>query len=298
MKNEHYLADWLSGKMPDDELRQLIPETDFLAFQKIRDTLGKSVVAQPADTDSFAAIKQKMASKKPTAKPRVIPVWGYAVAACLLLSLGWYQLYFMSNQAGTAVGTNKTVVLSDDSKVTLNAQSKICYANLFAYNRTIELEGEAFFEVRKGASFKVKTALGEVTVLGTKFNVNSFSDYFEVVCHQGKVSVRSHGRNTILTKGETVRYCGGTFENWADETLAEPLWMKGETALRKVPMKYVFAQFEKQFNQKVAFPKSMENITFTGSFSNSRMETALQSICLPLGLKYATTAPGTIQISE
>lgn len=298
MQNENYLADWLSGKLTDDELRQLVPSADFEAFEKIKSTLCRSVISPPESTDSFAAIKQKMASAKVQPKPKVIPIWMYAAAACLLLSLGWYQVYFRSNETQTDFGSKQVLVLDDDSKVTLNAQTKVCYANLFKYNRTIELQGEAFFEVQKGTSFRVKTQLGEVTVLGTKFNVASFSDYFEVVCHEGKVRVASHAKTIVLTAGESVRFYGAAFENWADDLPKHPLWMNGETALRKVPMQYVFAQFEKQFAVKVVYPRSIENIIFTGSFTNRNKQTALQSICLPLGLKFNENASGTIQISE
>jgi transmembrane sensor len=297
-ENEHYLSDWLAGKLSDNQLRKLVSEDDFLAFQKIKNTLGNSSISEPDMDRNFASIKQKMAAKKVTVSRRIIPMWTYAVAACVLLSIGWYQLYFLSNEVQTNFGATKSIVLNDNSKVTLNAKSKVCYANLFKYNRSIELEGEAFFEVEKGRSFIVTTPLGEVKVLGTKFNVASFSDYFEVVCYEGKVRVEVNKKATILTKGESVRFYNSTFENWADINLQKPLWMNGETALKKVPMKYVFDKFENQFDVEVDFPKSIESIKFTGSFTNTNIETALQSICIPLHLKYSNTTSEKIQITE
>ncbi len=297
-ENEHYLADWLADKLSDDQLQQLVSEDDFLAFQKIKRTLNNSAIFEPNMDQNFASIKQKLATKKTIKSRKVIPMWAYAVAACLLLSLGWYQIYFLSNEVATDFGATETLVLSDNSKVTINSKSKVCYANLFQYNRTIELEGEAFFEVKKGNTFLVKTTLGEVTVLGTKFNVASFSDYFEVVCYEGKVRVDVNKKATILTQGESVRFYNSTFENWAETNLQKPLWMSGETDLKKVPMKYVFDKFEKQFDVEVDFPKNIESIKFTGSFTNSNIETALKSICIPLHLKYSNTTSGKIQISE
>lgn len=297
-ENEHYLADWLAGKLSDEQLRELVSEKDFLAFQKIKNTLANSTISDSDMDRNFAAIQQKKAAKKTIAPRKVIPMWTYAVAACLLLSLGWYQLYFLSIEVQTDRGTTQSLVMTDNSKITLNANSEVCYANLFRYNRVIKLDGEAFFEVEKGRSFLVKTALGEVKVLGTKFNVASFSDYFEVVCYEGKVKVTANKKTIILTKGESVRFYNSTFENWADINLQRPLWMNGETDLKKVPMKYVFDKFESQFDVEVEYPKSIESIKFTGSFTNSNIETALQSICIPLHLKYSDTTSGKIQISE
>lgn len=297
-ENEKYLSDWLAGKLSDDQLREMVSEADFLAYQQIKNTLASSTIVVPDSASSFDSIKKKLADKKLAQPKKVIPLWTYAVAACLLVSLGWYQLYFLSNEVQTNIGTIKTVVLNDQSKVTLNAKSKVLYANLFQYNRTIQLEGEAFFEVEKGSSFTVQTALGEVKVLGTKFNVTSFDDYFEVVCYEGKVRVAVKQKATILTQGETVRFYNSSFENWAATTLQHPLWMNGETAFKKVPMKYVLSKFEDQFGVKVAFPKSIENITFTGSFTHKNRETALQSICIPLQLKYVNNSNKKIEISE
>jgi len=307
-ENEHYLSDWLADKISDNQLRQLVSEADFLAFQKIKSALNNYSVLEPNMDHHFAAIKEKYNAKKTAtrgraeqseAKPRsVIPMWSYAVAASLLLFLGLYQFYFFSNEVQTDFGFTKTIVLKDNSNVTLNAKSKIVYPNLFQYNRKIRLEGEAFFEVQKGSSFIVITALGEVRVLGTKFNVSSFDDYFEVICYEGKVSVKVNKKTTILTKGESVRFCNDTFENWADENGIKPLWISGENTFKNVPMKYVFAKFKNQYNVEVAFPKSVEDIKFTGSFANTNIETALKSICIPLHLEYSNTNSRKIQISE
>lgn len=297
-ENENYLADWLADKISDDQLQQLVSEDDFLAFQKIKKALGNYTVSEPDLEYNFSAIKEKLIVKKSVKQRSVIPMWTYAVAASLLLFFGLYQFYFFSNEVQTDFGFTKTIVLNDNSQVTLNAKSKISYPNWFQLNRSIKLDGEAFFEVQKGISFTVKTLLGDVRVLGTKFNVASFSDYFEVICYEGKVSVESNKKATILTRGESVRFYNHTFENWADDTPKKPLWITGESAFKNVPMKYVFAKFKNQYNVDVAFPKSVEGIKFTGSFANANIETALKSICIPLHLKYSNSNSRKIQISE
>lgn len=303
-ENEHYLSDWLADKMSDNQLRQLVSEDDFLAFQKIKNTLQNYTVSEPDMEQNFAAVKEKFNTKKSATREseakarRIIPIWSYAIAASLLLFFGLYQFYFFANEVQTDFGFTKTIVLNDNSKVTLNAKSKVSYPNWFQYNRTIRLEGEAFFEVQKGNSFIVTTALGKVKVLGTKFNVASFEDYFEVICYEGKVRVEVNKKATILTKGESVRFCNATFENWADNTPKKPLWITGENTFKNVPMKYVFVKFKNQYNVEVDFPKNIESVKFTGSFANANMETALQSICIPLHLNYSNTTSRKIQISE
>lgn len=286
--NDTFLSDWLADKISDIQLKQLVSNEDFLAYQKLKNALGNYTIS---DTDlelNYAKVQKKIAAKNPTTlQPKVFYLWKYvAVAASLLLFFGLYQIFYFSNTIATDYGLTQVVTLKDNSRVTLNSKSELSYPNFFNWNRTLKLNGEAFFEVQKGSKFTVETNLGKVTVLGTKFNVTSFNDYFEVVCFEGKVKVESNTKTVILTKGESVRVYEKTFENWVQINAEKPLWIDGESSFKNVPMYYVLDKFEMQFNTKVTYPKNIKEVKFTGSFSNKNIETALKIICVPLNLKY------------
>jgi ferric-dicitrate binding protein FerR (iron transport regulator) len=299
MKNENYLADWLSDKISDDELKLLVSTTDFLAYQKLEDNFQNYTTSEPDLDKNYDAIKEKIASKKMKPSKKVISIWSYtAVAASLLLFFGLFNLYFASNEFKTGFGKTNTIVLNDESRIQLNSNSSIKYSNFFQYNRSIQLKGEAFFEVQKGRSFTVTSSLGKVTVLGTKFNVTSFDHYFEVTCYEGKVKVDIQSKTTILTAGETVRVFNLEFENWTTKYNQLPNWNSGETTFKNTPMKYVFEKFKNQYGVDLVYPKDIESIRYTGSFSNSNIQTALKSICIPLNLNYSNTNPRTIIISK
>ncbi len=298
-ENETYLADWLAHKISDEQLNQLVGEEDFAAYQKLKKTLENLTVAAPNMEQNFSAIKQKWEAQKNNKKVKVFPLWRYtAVAATVLLFFGLFQLFYFSNTTETTFGTNKILTLPDNSQVTLNAKSKLSYPSLFQYNRTLKLEGEAFFEVQKGSTFTVKTNLGSVKVLGTKFNVIAYKDFFEVVCYQGKVRVQSKDKFTILTPMESVRLYGNNYENWADDSAKRPSWIAGESTFKNVPIQYVINQFMNQYNVEVQFPKKIENVKFTGTFTHKNIETALKAICIPLHLNAAKNSSGKIIISE
>ena len=75
-------------------------------------------------------------------------------------------------------GGENTVILADGTTVHLNAGSKLTYPVRFAgKRRVVALEGEAYFDVVKDETrpFIVQTHLGEVTVLGTAFNINAYT---------------------------------------------------------------------------------------------------------------------------
>ena len=84
-----------------------------------------------------------------------------------------------SNELVIPRGGENTVILADGTTVHLNAGSKLTYPVRFAgKRRVVALEGEAYFDVVKDETrpFIVQTHLGEVTVLGTAFNINAYTD--------------------------------------------------------------------------------------------------------------------------
>ncbi|WP_316834603.1 FecR family protein [Pedobacter nutrimenti] len=84
------------------------------------------------------------------------------------------------NTIETPRGGQYQIRLPDGSRVWLNAASKLIYPVSFngRGQRVVELSGEAYFEIFKNKlqPFVVKSKNQEVTVLGTHFNVNSYSD--------------------------------------------------------------------------------------------------------------------------
>ena len=109
-------------------------------------------------------------------------------------------------------GGEYSLTLADGTKVWMNADSKLRYPISFVEDkRVVYLEGEAYFEVAKDASkpFIVSTSSGEITVLGTQFNVKNYKEentiYTTLV--EGSVSFRGRtNKETILTPGYQLIY--------------------------------------------------------------------------------------------
>lgn len=132
------------------------------------------------------------------------------VAACLIVvagtlftpfnitgfNIGGFNIAGSPSDAVTLVTTNRgersTVTLADGSTVTLNVASEIQIPHDYLSNRTIELTGEAYFNVNSSAErpFTVKTGDVNTVVLGTRFAVRSYPDQeMRVAVQTGKVSV-------------------------------------------------------------------------------------------------------------
>ena len=104
-------------------------------------------------------------------------------------------------------GADFSFELPDGTFIVLNSESVLRFPVQFAAdNRTVYLEGEAYFEVTKNENspFKVITGERKVTVLGTKFNISSYSDdpNWSTTLVEGKVSVSDNGKLHVLHPSE------------------------------------------------------------------------------------------------
>jgi ferric-dicitrate binding protein FerR (iron transport regulator) len=104
------------------------------------------------------------------------------------------------NMLQTPRGGQYILVLSDGTKVWLNAATSIRYPVSFLGNeRKVELNGEAYFEVAKNsnAPFKVITPSMDVEVLGTQFNVMAYNDepIVATTLLEGKVKISKKNLN-------------------------------------------------------------------------------------------------------
>lgn len=126
------------------------------------------------------------------------------------------------NQITTPKGGQYAVILSDGTKVMLNASSSLRYPLSFplGVGRKVELKGEGFFDVEKVLEngirkpFSVETPTQIVEVLGTHFNLSAYDDDLVVktTLVSGKVNVYSiatkeakilnPGEQSILTAGD------------------------------------------------------------------------------------------------
>ena len=66
----------------------------------------------------------------------------------------------------------------------------------------------------------------------------------------------------------------------------EPSWMTNESSFKSIPLKYVLAEFERQYNMVVKTQNIDVEQLFTGTFSNTDINLALESISTPSQIRY------------
>ena len=221
-------------------------------------------------------------------------------AACLILfGLGFLMFRGNNNEVVAFRGSHINYNLPDGSKVTINADSRIAFNKReFTKNRSLILEGEAFFNVEKGTAFLITTNNADIKVLGTSFNVFSRDDVFKVTCISGKISVSDENQTVEISAGESASRNGKDLIFYRDKNANYSTgWIDGEFYFENAPLKVIFKEMERQFNVKFVEGEIDEKY-FTGSFTNNDLKDALEIVCIPMGLKYELGDNGKIHIRE
>ena len=290
-----FLAKWIIGEITDEGLKKIVSEDDFATLLKLRSGTDLYRYLEAPIDPLFNRIKNEVSNnKKQSTNFKAIPFFAkitLAVAATVLVFLALNHI-FNSNTVTeqTGFGQQRTILLLDGSRAIINAKSELTYNKKGWDNkRKLYLNGEAFFKVKKGKTFTVKTNNGSVTVLGTQFNVNSFNDFFEVICFEGRVKVidNNNENEVVMLPGQVVRYIGGKVrtENLALDKDA-PSWVLGESSFRKTPLRNVIHALENQYNVQVDLNGIDGSIIYTGSFSNDNLEVALASVFKTVDIEY------------
>jgi transmembrane sensor len=188
--------------------------------------------------------------------------------------------------------------LPDESAVLLNANTSIHYARVnWSSDRSVHLIGEAYFKVTKGNHFTVRTDLGNVTVLGTEFNVVNRRGIFEVMCYEGSVSVSSDHNEIILTPGEGYRLINGSPLQLKTITTA-PTWIENESSFNQWPLHFVLDELERQYDIRIDDSQIDSQQSFTGSFTHTNLELALKTVLTPFDLTYTKEQNQIVLVRE
>ena len=163
------------------------------------------------------------------------------------------QNYWLTAQKISApAGQRIQLELSDGTQVWLNARTKIEYPAAFVgKDRRVKLDGEAYFQVAKNASkpFIVQTSKGDVEVLGTKFNVESYSDddTFTTALMEGAVKVTAGGYQCNLKPNQMAYLKDGKIRVAPIEDYNPYRWREGIISFKNETFPDIIHKFEKYY---------------------------------------------------
>lgn len=258
------VVDWL-----DEDERHV---KDFLALHKVFDI---SVLNQLPVTSGVEA--------KRTISLRRIVKEVLKAAAIILLILGGQSIWEKRDKEEVAPlyqtlyvppGQRAELVLPDSTKIWLNACSRLVYPVTFMKeNRSVVLEGEAYFEVRRNEKvpFVVKTPKTDVKVLGTEFNVCDYPDRpdFELALLKGSVELLpANWTNAYRMKaGEQILFKEGRYVSSTIEDTDYFKWKEGLLCFRDQPISEIIDKLSLYFDVKIHVEnQKLLNEGYTGKF--------------------------------
>ncbi len=296
-----FWQDWLKAN-PDrqsivDEARLLVKAISFNESPVEESTVQR--LWQNIDTLTEEA---PVAPKQ--SKVGIIKWLGYVAAAASVALV----LFFAIGRGETTVvaeyAEQRTLLLPDSSEVMLNAGTTLSFdEKKWDQERIVHLDGEAFFEVKKGQTFSVYTDRGIVQVLGTSFNVNTHDGRFEVACYTGRVQVASNlaqSNPSTLNPGDRVRLDRDRQEMEADTfDLQREYWVSGSIEFESTALSDVFAEMERQFDVEIEVKESsILAERYTGFLVQENLDTTLYAVCWPKQLKWSKETPRRILIEQ
>jgi len=300
MEQDNLLKKWLNNELTDSEKVLFSNQEDFALNQKIIDSAQLFNASKHTTIKDFEAFKKdyqnREANKSNTNwyKPYL------RIAAILVVALGVYFTFFFNTTTtiNTQIAEKTTIELPDHSQVTLNALTSINYkAKNWKENRSLNLDGEAYFKVAKGKTFDVKTTTGTITVVGTEFNVKNRDGYFEVQCFEGIVKIKSDTIVRQLKSGNTFKIYKGRFSE--NQTALEfPNWSQNRSSFDNIELSDVFSELERQYNIQITTDSINLKRKFSGVFTHKNLENALISITKPMNLSFKWSSKNSVVIYE
>lgn len=191
-------------------------------------------------------------------------------------------------QKVTKVGELSKLTLPDSTIVWLGAASTLKYPKAFTGSqRSVELDGEAYFEVTHNDTlpFIVTSGSVETRVLGTKFNVKAYEEDPEatVTLVSGKIEVTSGDRVSpvILSPDEQLRYNKESSIQEVKSINASMVnaWKDKELVFLREPFAQIAKTFERWYGVKFLFEdQSLKEEVFVYHFKEFSLDRSMEML--------------------
>jgi ferric-dicitrate binding protein FerR (iron transport regulator) len=198
----------------------------------------------------------------------------------------------------------KSIILPDGTKVWLNRESSLSYPEKFgSESRTVELTGEAFFDVTPDAQkpFLIQTGIAQVQVVGTSFNVKSYPamSATQVIVTSGKVKLSPTGNadeSVLLLPGEMGRSLKGSSKVTREQNpdVNFLAWKDHRLSFRESPLSLVAESIGNAYGVKIILSEdSIKQLLLTARYDeNMNPHEILEIIALNFGLELKNEMPG------
>lgn len=196
------------------------------------------------------------------------------------------------NLLSIPTGGQYEIQLPDGTQVWLNAASSLTFPATFSglKKRKVKLEGEGYFEVAKNKSvpFIVETSKERITVLGTHFNINSYTgdSVSKTTLLEGAVRLDlripgndSNESGVVLKPGEQSQLTSGHLSVEKVDAEEYVAWKNGYFMFSNEALGDIMTKLSRWYNIEVNYQdESLRQEQFWGSISRSSSLTEVLNV--------------------
>ena len=196
----------------------------------------------------------------------------------------------------TQKGERSTLLLSDGTSIHLNSATKVRFPIVFAKEkREVFLDGEGFFEVAhsKSSPFVVHTSDANIRVMGTTFDVISYSEdnKTQVIVSEGQVAFAGIQQQDVvlLNRNQMSRVIKGGHPTTAEAIRTDKYlaWLKNQMVFDNETFAKVIKQLSRKYD--VAFEvhdRNLLNRHIVATYGNESLSQIIRSLSFSLRFKY------------
>lgn len=270
-EEEEAVHRWLDVS-PDNE-RELLREREFFDAMILAGGTGEEVERKRGVSAT---------NGKTFVRPWMREMLKIAAVVALTVSCGLYfyvsekkELLAAMNTIIVPAGQRVNLELPDGTTVWLNARSEMVYPAVFSgARREVKLDGEGYFEVKhdRKSPFVVHTQKCDIEVLGTKFNVEAYSDSeeFSTSLMEGSVKVTDNSATSasvLLKPSQEVHLKDGKLLVSPIDDYNHFRWRDGLVCFDNVAFHELMKRFEKCYGISVVVEnKNLEGYSCSGKF--------------------------------
>lgn len=230
-------------------------------------------------------------------------IWKYAAVFALGIVSTMTVMQLVSPDSSPALseitvpkGSISEVMLPDSSVVIINSSSKLSYSNDFlSEKRIVNLEGEAFFKVRKqinGNEFAVCSKGTQIVVKGTEFNVRAYQEdpTVEATLVKGAIVFCADKKSIPLKPEQRLVYNTANKEMVVQKTnLEDTGWRNGLYTFKDISLKEVIEILNRIYNANIVINEASQDIVFSGCIDRANsLKHSLDVITLATGTHFQT----------
>lgn len=229
------------------------------------------------------------------------------IAAVLIIPLllaFFVYIYMQSDQSvpetsyaeiNCPLGVRAKFVLPDGSTGFLNSGARLKYPVVFTQQRTVELTGEAFFDIipDKDLPFHVITRNLDIKVLGTTFNVIADENVNteEIVLQSGIVDVSSKNGSKLAVLAPDDQFTldveKQVFRKRTVVASQYTSWKEGKLVFRNENMQRVAQRLSRWYNADIVVEdRLLDKYTFHATFIDEPLDEVLKLLAITTPISY------------